>query len=536
METLVEIHPVVRTTQRQTNKKSLEQIDTSQIEQISHVFNSVKSQLHARLVTNVVDIVKKNEKFRRMTNRCFEHIPIMALCMDSNISEHTHLFDELEQQLTSKFQSIIIKFDNPDQYSSLHNMLKTTRNQLNQFYPEKESDNKNIYFQLSQFVSNYNQLKESEKRSLIFIIPEFETMNIAIFENLITTLSLQIKSISISFVLGLSGGQHSLQRLTSSRIASKLSIDSIYDSSARKYYEYIIKSLFLTENQFSITAEQLHFIDTGYFETYSLAWLEHALKVIVFSQVNPPESPSLNLCLFNGIYVSCNHLPNYPLGRFRSSFYQLYLSQTSFMNDLTLSINSSTTHQLDTCLNSFLEHQCNDNVQCKKFRQLAKQIFVEQQQESVEEAQLLRSIGDRKLNRYREQVFIWLKQISDSFCLTAKPSTSKINENFLKEKLIPMTREMFIRELNETTHWKQRQTPDLAILYRIYAESGTKIPLSDWFESFASLVEEQEIIDDNQEKTILARFVHGLAELDYLGFTKTSLQRSYHATKLTWDS
>jgi hypothetical protein len=55
--------------------------------------------------------------------------------------------------------------------------------------------------------------------------------------------SLQIKSISISFVLGLSGGDHSLQRLISSRIASKLSIDTIYDSSARKYYEYIIKSV-----------------------------------------------------------------------------------------------------------------------------------------------------------------------------------------------------------------------------------------------------------------------------------------------------
>lgn len=48
---------------------------------------------------------------------------------------------------------------------------------------------------------------------------------------------------SISFVLGLSGGDHSLQRLVSSRIASKLSIDTIYDSSARKYYEYIIKSV-----------------------------------------------------------------------------------------------------------------------------------------------------------------------------------------------------------------------------------------------------------------------------------------------------
>ena len=48
---------------------------------MTNIFTNVKSQLHARLVTSVLDIVKKNEKFRRRTNRCFEHIPVMALCM-----------------------------------------------------------------------------------------------------------------------------------------------------------------------------------------------------------------------------------------------------------------------------------------------------------------------------------------------------------------------------------------------------------------------------------------------------------------------
>ena len=81
METIVEVHPVGRPTQRQTNKKPLEKLDTTRIDHITEVFNNVKSQLHARLVTSVLDIVKKNDKFRRITNRCFEHIPIMALCM-----------------------------------------------------------------------------------------------------------------------------------------------------------------------------------------------------------------------------------------------------------------------------------------------------------------------------------------------------------------------------------------------------------------------------------------------------------------------
>ena len=85
MDTFVEVHSVTRATQKQSHvpskKKSADKTETDCIEHLSQVFNNVKSQLHARLVTSVLDIVKKNEKFRRMTNRCFEHIPIMALCM-----------------------------------------------------------------------------------------------------------------------------------------------------------------------------------------------------------------------------------------------------------------------------------------------------------------------------------------------------------------------------------------------------------------------------------------------------------------------
>ena len=81
MDTTIEVHSITRTTQKPINKKSHEKIDTSSIDYIENVFTTVKSQLHARLVTNVFDIIKKNDKFRRITNRCFEHIPIIALCM-----------------------------------------------------------------------------------------------------------------------------------------------------------------------------------------------------------------------------------------------------------------------------------------------------------------------------------------------------------------------------------------------------------------------------------------------------------------------
>ena len=56
---------------------------------------------------------------------------IIFIILDSNISEHSHLFDELYEQLSKKFHSIVIKLQNSDQYSSIHNILKTTKNELN---------------------------------------------------------------------------------------------------------------------------------------------------------------------------------------------------------------------------------------------------------------------------------------------------------------------------------------------------------------------------------------------------------------------
>ena len=135
-----------------------------------------------------------------------------------------------------------------------------------------------------------------------------------------------------------------------------------------------------------------------------------------------------------------------------------------------------------------MEHKCHQSPTCLHYSQLAKKIFVEQQQQqTMDDAQsasnILRSLGDRKLNRYRDQVLAWLKPICESLSSsTGEPSATKINETLLRDRLVPMTRSTFIRELTDIAHWKQGQAPDLAVLYRTYAESGTKIPLSDWFE------------------------------------------------------
>ena len=58
----------------------------------------------------------------------------------------------------------------------------------------------------------------------------------------------------------------------------------LFHSLKTKFFQIFLST---TDKQtpFSITAEQLRFLDQGYFETYSLAWLEHALKVCYLIEI-----------------------------------------------------------------------------------------------------------------------------------------------------------------------------------------------------------------------------------------------------------
>ncbi|CAF0987363.1 unnamed protein product [Didymodactylos carnosus] len=137
--------------------------------------------------------------------------------MRTNISDHIQLFYKLNDQIRLEFNSVLITLNEAD-CSSVGKILTTTKYAL-------------------------NELDETEKRSLIFIIPEFESISLTTFENFVTLLGLQIKSISILLIVGFRGGNNSLQRLVSSGISSVLSIDKTQNSSPKKYFEHIIKAV-----------------------------------------------------------------------------------------------------------------------------------------------------------------------------------------------------------------------------------------------------------------------------------------------------
>ncbi|XP_052859987.1 origin recognition complex subunit 3 [Anopheles cruzii] len=77
--------------------------------------------------------------------------------------------------------------------------------------------------------------------------------------------------------------------------------------------------------------------------------------------------------------------------------------------------------------------------------------------------------------------------------------------------------------------------PDLSVAYKLHLECGRMINLFDWLQAFRTVVDEANTEEEQQvDPKIQARFTRAVAELQFLGFIKTSKKKTDHVTRLTW--
>uniref|UniRef100_A0AAR2KEY1 Origin recognition complex subunit 3 n=1 Tax=Pygocentrus nattereri TaxID=42514 RepID=A0AAR2KEY1_PYGNA len=90
--------------------------------------------------------------------------------------------------------------------------------------------------------------------------------------------------------------------------------------------------------------------------------------------------------------------------------------------------------------------------------------------------------------------------------------------------------------------------PDICIVYKLHLECGRLINLYDWLEAYATVVSAAEGKDPDaedygkvdelkQEVDIIhtfARFIQSVSELEFLGFVKSTKQKTDHVARLTW--
>ncbi|XP_017783134.1 PREDICTED: origin recognition complex subunit 3 [Nicrophorus vespilloides] len=80
--------------------------------------------------------------------------------------------------------------------------------------------------------------------------------------------------------------------------------------------------------------------------------------------------------------------------------------------------------------------------------------------------------------------------------------------------------------------------PDICIAYKLHLEYGKMINLYDWLQAFLSILDPVHADDDNEKREVdpqlQARFTQSVAEMEFLGFVKSSKRKTDHVSRLTW--
>lgn len=82
--------------------------------------------------------------------------------------------------------------------------------------------------------------------------------------------------------------------------------------------------------------------------------------------------------------------------------------------------------------------------------------------------------------------------------------------------------------------------PDICIVYKLHLECGRLINLCDWLEAYATVVSGAEGNDPDSDnfgkvdEVKHARFIQAVSELEFLGFIKSTKQKTDHVARLTW--
>lgn len=82
--------------------------------------------------------------------------------------------------------------------------------------------------------------------------------------------------------------------------------------------------------------------------------------------------------------------------------------------------------------------------------------------------------------------------------------------------------------------------PDICIAYKLHLECGRLINLYDWLEAYATVASAAEGKDPDSadygkvDELKHARFIQAVSELEFLGFIRSSKQKTDHVARLTW--
>ncbi|KAK9499428.1 hypothetical protein O3M35_002468 [Rhynocoris fuscipes] len=119
-------------------------------------------------------------------------------------------------------------------------------------------------------------------------------------------------------------------------------------------------------------------------------------------------------------------------------------------------------------------------------------------------------------------------------------------ESDVRYRVVPRIRAPIHVALNNPFHYLQcncckittneqipATMPDICIVYKLHLENRFLINMYDWLQSFNVIVDPDNANDGKISQEIQARFTQAVAELEFLGFVKSSKKKTDHMERLT---
>ncbi|KAJ8918404.1 hypothetical protein NQ315_008100 [Exocentrus adspersus] len=218
-----------------------------------------------------------------------------------------------------------------------------------------------------------------------------------------------------------------------------------------------------------------------------------------------------------------------------------------FVNDLQCYLNSINNFNMTEIEDAVLEIEKEDTITVQTDRKQLKEKLLEMTKQAT-----------KPMNKYektRRDVIECIRHTFGEYLI--EPRSLYFHEIFffdnisIQNYIIGSHRAAIHNALNDPYYYLQcvsccetqdssaikRTMPDICIAYKLHLECGKMINLYDWLQAFLSIVDPSDTADDGKirvDPKLQARFTQAVAELEYLGFIKSSKRKADHVARLTW--
>ncbi|XP_045513572.1 origin recognition complex subunit 3 isoform X2 [Pieris brassicae] len=539
---------------------------------------------HSVLLNDIVSYLKIAQQGSEL-NSCDKIIPCITLLTGVNQPDHVDQFKSLIGLIREDVSPHVVMVNSQDAPTLKHLVENTVWQLVNDdnlvddleesFDESHKPKLKKSRCTMKTLQSWYNDnLVKSPKKwkksqhSLVVIIPDFESFNSNVLQDFVMIISSYISTLPVVLIFGVATSVSALHKSFPYQVSSKLLIKVFHSQPSHVYMNQVLENIFLTHSSpfhlsgkaFELLTDVFLFYDfsvTGIIqsikvrEIYAKCAAEHIVKTEAFKEsmqlINFQSKVQLLETIQSAIEVVNNALQNTSPGPLRSP-------TKNMLNKSINSLGEEFVKNIKIHFAIFRRQIGNASTEVTVQEEDDDDFDLRGSRYKLKEKLLKATRVDRVQSEFmmiRSRFVNYLEEIFEKSLLP--PHTQTFHEilffsevSNVKKQIIGAPRGALHVALSNPQCYLQCKCctlpalesvsdtiPDVSLAYKLHRECGKHINLYDWLQAFAAILcPDSE--DPAHDTNIQVRFTRAVAELQFLGFIKTSKRKTDHVMRLTW--